>query len=401
MKKALEGIKVLDFTNVLAGPFCTANLADLGAEVIKIERPGSGDGSRIFGPFVYDEDGTKQSGYYIYANRGKKGITLNLKNEKAREIIYDLVKKCDVVVENFSPGVMEKLGYSYEKFKEINPSIVYCSISGFGQVSPHRNLPAYDIVAQGRAGMMSITGYPDNPPARVGSSLGDISAGLYAVLGIMVALFHREKTGEGQMVDIAMMDSVFSFIETNIVRHTIGGIDPVRVGARHPLSAPFDIYRCKDGEYVIIAIASNIHFKVLCDLMGRPELPEDPKFDEDWNRSDNDVELKEIIEDFLSDYTLDEAIDMFQKNHIPCGPIFDIKKACQDESILSREMLVDIEQPKAGKLRITGNPVKLSETPPDPKHPAPLLGQHTEEILKAELGYTDEQIAKLKEDKVI
>lgn len=395
MDKALAGIKVLDFTNVLAGPFCTSNLSDLGAEVIKIERPGTGDGSRIFGPFIND-----QSGYYIFANRGKKGIDLNFKSDKAKEIVYELVKKVDVVVENFKPGVMEKLGFSYEKLKEINPSIIYCSISGFGQDSPHRNLPAYDIVAQGRAGMMSITGYPDNPPARVGSSLGDISAGLYAAYGIMVALFHRERTGEGQLVDIAMMDSVFTFIETNIVRHTIGGIMPKRVGARHPLSAPFDIYKCKDGGYVIIAVASDPHFQRLCDVMGQPDLPKNPKFDSDPHRSENDVELKAIIEEWLKDYTVDEAIDKFNEVGIPCGPIFDIAQACKDESILHRDMLVEIDQPGAGKLKITGNPVKLSKTPPDPAHPAPLLGQHTEEVLKEELGYSDDEIAKLKDEGV-
>ncbi|WP_138159884.1 CaiB/BaiF CoA transferase family protein [Peptoniphilus catoniae] len=395
MNKALEGVKVLDFTNVLAGPFCTMNLADFGAEVIKIERPGTGDGSRIFGPFV-----EKQSGYYIFANRGKRGITLDLKNQKAKEIIYELVKKVDVVVENFKPGVMEKLGFSYEDFKKLNPGLVYCSISGFGQVSPHRDLPSYDIVAQGRAGMMSITGYPDNPPARVGSSLGDVSAGLYGAFGIMLALYHKEKTGEGQLVDVALMDSVFAFIETNIVRHTIGKILPKRVGARHPLSAPFDIYKCKDGQYVIIAVASNPHFNALCDLIGRPDLPKNPKFDEDWHRSDNDVELKAIIEDFLKDYTLDEAVKLFEEHSIPCGPIFTVEQACKDESILARKMLVDIDQPEAGKLTITGNPVKLSQTPPDPEHPAPLLGQDTREVLKEYLGYSDEELDKLKEEKV-
>lgn len=396
MDKALEGVKVLDFTAILAGPFCTMNLSDLGAEVIKIERPKVGDGSKIFGPFL-----NGQSGYFTLVNRGKKGVTINLKSEEGKKIVYELVKKVDVVVENFSPGVMDKLGFGYEKLKEINPGLVYCSISGYGQVSPHRDLPSYDIVAQGRAGMMSITGYPDNPPARVGSSLGDVSAGLYAAFGVVSALYHKERTGEGQLVDIALLDSVFAFEETNVVRHTIGGIDPVRVGARHPLSAPFDIYKCKDGKYVIIAIASNLHFNTLCELMGRPDLPKDPKFDEDWNRSDNDVELKEIIEDWLKDYTADEAIDLFQKNHIPCGPLYTIREACKDESILAREMLVEIDQPGMGKVRITGNPVKLSKTPPDPKHPAPLLGEHNKEILEGMLGYTDEEVKKLEEDGII
>ena len=392
MNKVLSGIRVLDFSQVLAGPFCTMNLADFGAEVIKIEKPGSGDGSRIFGPFVAD-----QSGYYILVNRGKKGITLDLK--KGKDIIYEMVKSCDIVVENFKPGVMEKLGYSYDKLKEINPRLIYCSISGFGQDSPMRDLPAYDIVAQGMSGMMSITGYPNDPPARVGSSLGDVSAGLYAVTGILLALYNREKTGKGQYVDIAMLDSVFAFIETNVVRHTIGGVHPTRVGARHPLSAPFDIDMCKDA-YVIIAVASDHHFAKLCEMIGQPDLIKNPKFDSDPHRSENDVELKAILEKFLADYTVDEAMKMMQERSIPCGPLCTVDEACQNPSILARDMLVEIDQPGAGKLKITGNPMKLSDTPPDPKHAAPLLGQDTKSVLKDDFGFSEEQISKWESEKI-
>lgn len=393
MKQALSGIRVLDFTQVLAGPYCTMNLADFGAEVIKVEKPGTGDGSRIFGPFVND-----QSGYYTLVNRGKKGITLDLK--KGKEIIYDMVKTCDIVVENFKPGVMEKLGLSYDKLKEYNPALIYCSISGFGQKSPLRDLPAYDIVAQGMSGMMSITGYPNTPPARVGSSLGDVSAGLYAVTGILLALYNREITGKGQYVDIAMLDSVFTFVETNVVRYTIGGVHPTRVGARHPLSAPFDIYRCKDA-HVIIAVASDSHFAKLCEIIGQPDLIQNPKFDSDPHRSDNDVELKAILEDFFKDYTVAEAIEMMQKYSIPCGPLCTVDEACENPSILQRNMLVEIDQPGMGKVKITGNPIKLSETPPDPKHPAPLLGQDTKEVLQDIFGFSQEQVAKWEAEHII
>ncbi len=385
MNKALDGVRVLDFTQILAGPFCTMNLADFGAEVIKIEKPGDGDGSRIFGPFV-----NGQSGYYTLVNRGKKGIALDLK--KGKSIIYDMVKTCDIVVENFKPGVMEKLGFSYEKLKEINPSIVYCSISGFGQDSPMRDLAAYDIVAQGMSGMMSITGYPDTPPARVGSSLGDISAGLYAVTGILLALYNREKTGEGQYVDVALLDSVFAFVETNVVRHTIGGIHPTRVGARHPLSAPFDIYRCKDA-HVIIAVASDPHFAKLCEMIGQPDLIRNPKFDSDPHRSENDVELKAILEKFLADYSVAEAMEMMQARAIPCGPLCTVDEACENPSILKREMLVEIDQPGMGRVKITGNPMKLSKTPADPRHPAPILGRDTKDVLHSVFGFSQEQIS--------
>ena len=393
MNKALSGIRVLDFTQVLAGPFCTMNLADFGAEVIKIEKPGTGDGSRIFGPFV-----NGQSGYYTLVNRGKKGVAIDLK--KGRDIIYEMVRNCDIVVENFKPGVMEKLGYSYEQLKKVNPEIIYCSISGFGQDSPMRDLPAYDIVAQGMSGMMSITGYPNTPPARVGSSLGDVSAGLYAVTGILLALYNRERTGQGQYVDIAMLDSVFAFIETNVVRHTIGGVHPTRVGARHPLSAPFDIYRCKDA-HVIIAVASDHHFAKLCEIIGQPDLIKNPKFDSDPHRSENDVELKAILENFFGNYTVAEAMEMMQKESIPCGPLCTVDEACQNPSILQREMLVEIDQPGAGKLKITGNPIKLSQTPPDPCHPAPLLGQDTQEVLRDTFGFSDTQISKWKEENIV
>lgn len=393
MNHVLEGIRVLDFTQVLAGPFCTMNLADFGAEVIKIEKPGSGDGSRIFGPFLNGE-----SGYYTLVNRGKKGIALDLK--RGKDVIYEMVKSCDIVVENFKPGVMEKLGYSYDQLKTINPRLIYCSISGFGQDSPMRNLPAYDIVAQGMSGMMSITGYPDSPPARVGSSLGDVSAGLYAVTGILLALYERERSGKGQYVDIAMLDSVFAFIETNVVRHTIGGIHPTRVGARHPLSAPFDIYRCKDA-HVIIAVASDAHFAKLCEIIGQPDLIKNPKFDSDPHRSENDVELKAILESFFKDYTVAEAMDMMQKMSIPCGPLCTVDEACENPSILKREMLVEVDQPKMGKVKITGNPMKLSRTPADPRHPAPLLGQDTKEVLQNTFGYSAEQVAKLEQEHII
>jgi len=387
MSKALNGIRVLDFSRILAGPFCAMNLADLGAEVIKIEKPETGDDSRVFGPFI-----DHQSGYYILVNRGKKGITLDLKHPKAREIVYQMVRNSDVLVENFKPGVMEKLGLSYDTLKEINPGLIYCSISGFGQDSPYRNRAAYDLVAQGMSGMMSITGFPDSPPTRLGSSLGDMSAGLYGAFGIMAALYSREKTGKGQYVDIAMMDSVFAFMETNVVRYTIGKTIPTRVGSRHPLSAPFDSYQCGDG-LVIIAIANDTLFARLCELMGQPELRNDPRFDSDPNRSEHAQALKAIIERFLADYTVEEAMEMMLKLSLPCAPIQDVRQACEDPSILKREMLVEIDQPEAGKLVITGNPVKLSETPVDPKHPAPLLGQDTKDVLRDLFGYTEEQIS--------
>lgn len=393
MHKTLEGIRILDFTQFLSGPFCTMNLADFGAEVIKIERPDTGDVSRTFGPFV-----NGQSSYYTLINRGKKGITLDLK--RGREIVLEMVKSCDVLTENFKPGVMERLGLSYEDVSTVNPGIIYCSISGFGQTSPYRSLRSYDVVAQGMSGLMNITGYPDDLPARAGCSVGDLSAGMYAVTAILLALYEREKSGKGQRIDIAMLDTTFAFLETNVVRYTIGGIHPQRVGARHPISAPFDLYRCSDGM-VIIAVASNPHFEILCRMIGRAELSSDPRFDTDSHRSANDKELRIILEQFLKDYSVEEAVSMMEEHGIPCGPLCSVEDACQNESILQREMLVEIDQPGMGEVKITGNPVKMSVSQTKPQDAAPKLGQNNLEIFRDTFGFTQDQIRKLEKEHII
>ena len=392
MEKALEGIRVLDLSQFLSGPFCTMNLADFGAEVIKIERPGAGEGSRAFGPFK-----NGQSGYYTLVNRGKKSVTLDLK--KGQEILYKMVMDCDVLVENFKPGVMESLGYSYECLHAINPRLIYCAISGFGQTGPLRTLRSYDVVAQGMSGLMSITGYPDGQPARAGCSVGDLSASMYALSGILMALYQREKTGEGQLIDISMLDSTFAFLETNVVRYTIGGECPKRVGARHPLSAPFDVYRCKGGA-VVIAIASNNHFAALCRLIGQPALIQDAKFDEDCHRSANDAELKQIIERALMDCTSEECLRLLRAEGIPCGPLNSVEEACENQSLLLRDMLVEIDQPGMGRVKITGNPIKMSATPPNPAHPAPGLGENTQEVLRKTFGFSEEALRRWQSENV-
>ncbi len=393
MNKALEGIRVLDFTQFLSGPFCTMNLADFGAEVIKVERPEVGEVSRTFGPFL-----NGQSSYYTLLNRGKKSITLDLK--KGQNIVLEMVKKCDILVENFKPGVMERLGLSYKRLREINPRLIYCSISGFGQVGPYRHLRSYDVVAQGMTGLMDITGYPDAPPARAGCSVGDLSASMYAISGILLALYERKRSNRGQRIDIAMMDTTFAFLETNVTRYTIGGISPRRVGARHPVSAPFDLYHCKDG-WMLIAIASNPHFDLLCEIMGRPELAQDPQYDTDSHRSANDMELKKILESFLADYTVTEAVELLQAKGIPCGPLCSVEEACRNPSIRQREMLVRIDQPGIGEVEITGNPIKMSGNETRPEKAAPLLGQDNQDVFRDLLGFSDAQIAQWQEEHII
>jgi CoA:oxalate CoA-transferase len=375
VQKSLEGIKVLDFSRVLAGPYCTMLMADMGAEVIKIERPGSGDDTRGFGPYQNGE-----SAYFALLNRGKKSITLDLKSVEDIEIIKSLVKESDVVVENFRPGVMKKLGLDYETLKGINPKLIYTSISGFGQYGPYSQRPAYDLVAQAMGGMTSITGHPDNPPTRTGSSLGDMSAALYAAYGTMVALFHRERTGEGQYLDIAMMDSIFSMLETNVLRYTVDNIVPTRIGSRHPISTPFDIYVAKDG-YIVIAVANNPLFEKLCNVIGKPELLNDPKFVTDSLRTENEKQLKDILETWLKDYSVDEAEMLIGSAGVPCSRINSIKDVIEDEHTKVREMLVEIDHPIAGQMKLAGNPVKLSLTPPKIEESSPMLGEHNDEII--------------------
>lgn len=375
MKQSLEGVRVLDFSRVLAGPYCTMLMADMGAEVIKIERPGAGDDTRGFGPFQNGE-----SAYFALLNRGKKSIELDLKSAKDIEIVRELIKDSDVIVENFRPGVMKKLGLDYESVKEINPQIVYTSISGFGQYGPYSQRPAYDLVAQAMGGMTSITGHPENPPTRTGSSLGDMSAALYASYGTMVALYHRAMTGEGQHVDIAMVDSIFAMLETNVLRYTVDGVVPERIGSRHPISTPFDIYQAKDG-YIVIAVANNPLFAKLCQVIGQPELYQDPRFETDSLRTEHERDLKGILEAWLQQHTVEEAERLIGEAGVPCSRIHSIQEIVEDEHTNIREMLVDVEHPIAGTMKLVGNPVKLSSTPPIIEKRSPLLGEHTEEVI--------------------
>lgn len=376
MAKALEGITILDFSRVLAGPYCTMLLADLGAEVIKVELPGFGDDTRHFGPYVNGE-----SAYFALVNRGKKSIELDLKNPEHIDLIKEMVRDVDVVVENFRPGVIQKLGLDYETLKAINPGLVYTSISGFGQNTSLSHRPAYDLVAQAIGGMASITGYADSPPTRTGNSLGDMSAALYAAYGTMVALFHKQRTGVGQFVDISMVDSIFAMLETNVLRYTINKEVPQRIGSRHPISTPFDIFKTKD-DYLVIAIANNRLFEKFCEAIQMPELSKDERFVTDELRTENETQLKEIIESWLANYTSIEAEKILEQSGIPASRINTIKDIAEDPLMAERDMLIDVEHPTAGTMRITGNPVKLSETPAQINKIIPVLGVNNEEIFE-------------------
>ena len=396
MSKPLEGIKVLDLTRVLAGPFCTMVLSDLGAEVIKVEIPKLGDDSRYFGPFK-----NKQSLYFLSLNRAKKSITLNLKTAEGKKIFKDLIKEFDVLVENYRPGTMEKLGLGYDVLKEINPNLIYAAASGFGHFGPDSKKPAYDILAQARGGIMSITGWPETPPTRVGMSTGDITASLFTAIGISSALFQREKTGKGQKIDVAMLDCQVAILENALARYQVDGISPTPIGNRHPTITPFQAFKAED-DYFVLPIGNDNLWVKFCKIIEREELITDIKFACNGARTENLELLTPLLDDIFVTRTAKQWIELFEEQGIPCGPINNIEKVINDEQVLARNMIVEVEDERAGTTQIAGNPIKMTSIPEEKKRdPAPKLGEHTSEILSKYLEFDEDKLKQLKEDGVI
>ncbi len=391
----LEGVRVLDLSRVLAGPFCTMLLADLGAEVIKIEEPERGDDARSFPPFVGD-----QSAYFINVNRGKKSIALNLKHPKGREIFLKLAEISDVVVENFRPGVAERLGIGYEDVRRVNPKIVYASISGFGQYGPYRNRAGYDLIGQAMGGIMSITGWPDTPPTKVGTAIADILAALFCCTGILAALRAREITGEGQRVDVSLVDSVVAACEAYLEMYLVEGRVPTRIGNRYEFVYPYDSFRTKDG-WVVIGAGNDSLWRRLCEAMGMEELVGDPRFETNRRRVENHGELKTIIEEWTRERSTREVVEILTEHGVPCAPVYTIRDVCEDEHVAAREMLVEIRQPGVGRIKVVGCPIKMEPSKARIRGGAPLLGQHTDEILEELLGYSNEEISRLREEGVV
>jgi len=395
-KGPLHGIRVLDLTKVLAGPFCTMILADLGAEVIKIEKPGVGDDSRFFTPFIKD-----QSAYFININRGKKSIVINLKNPKGKELFLKLVEKADVVVENFKPGTMEKLGLSYDVLKKVNPRIIYASISGFGQYGPYRDRLAYDLIAQAMGGIMSITGWPETPPTRVGTAIADILAGLYCCIAILAALRAREVTGEGQRIDVAMVDSVMAACEAYNEMWLVEKKIPTRIGNRYEFVYPYDSFKAKDG-WVVIGVGNDDMWKRFCNAIGKPELINHENFNTNEKRVKNHREVRKVVEEWTTKRNVSEIVRTLLKHKIPCAPIYSMRDVCEDEHIAKiREMVVEITQPGVGKVKIVGSPIKITPSTCKVQGPAPLLGQHTREVLKEVLGMSNKEIEDLEKERAI
>lgn len=374
--KALSGLKVIDLTSALSGPFCTMFFGDFGAEVIKIE-PVGGEQCRAWGPL---DEKSGESGFYSYINRNKKGCTLNLKSEKGLEMFYELIKDADFLCENYKGGVTKKLKIDYETLKEINPRLIYVSGSGFGQTSPYSNRPCYDIVAQAMGGIVNLTGFKETSPVKVGPSIADHVSGIYQMVGALIALHHRNKTGEGQLVDVAMVDTVFSILENAIPTYTMEGIVPERNGNIDPSISPFDIYQCKDG-YVALGVGNNRLWAKLCKVMDREDLIEDDRFSTNELRSKNYIpELRDIIRAYCIEHTKNELENIMEEASIPCGPVLDVGEAVNHPHIKAREMIVNVEHPTAGTIPMQGIVPKLSATPGTIDAPSPLLGQHNREI---------------------
>lgn len=390
-KRPLDGVNVIDFTRVYAGPYCTMMLADLGAEVIKIEKQGTGDDTHDFQPV---KDG--ESGYFTYLNRNKKSLSLNLKAKESIEIIKELATWADIVVENFSPGVVDRLGVGYDDLKAVNPRIIYGSISGFGQSGPYSKKPAYDLVCQAMGGYMTITGEADGKPYKLGTSIADAAAGIHMAYALVAALYYREKTGIGQFVDVAMMDTVFSTLENFIVTKTLTGTAPSRNGNANLGSAPFNLYKTKDG-YVTIACANNKLFEKLTTAIGKTDLLKDPRYKENSLRKKNESTLNKAIEEWTSQHTTKAVCNILEAAAIPAGPILTIDELVEDPHLKARNMLVDIPHPKFGMIQYPGNPIKYSKTSDLCFNSAPLLGEHNEDVLKTILHKSAEEIKALQD----
>ena len=388
--KALENLVVLDLTRVLAGPYSAMMMGDFGANIIKIEQPGVGDDSRAFGPFV-----GKESAYYMSLNRNKRSMTLNFKEQGARDLFKEMVKKADVVLENYRPGTMEKFGLGYDVLKEINPSIIYAACSGFGETGPYSQKPAYDIIVQAMGGIMSITGQEGGEPTRPGASIGDIIAGLFTTIGVSMALYHRAMTGEGQKIDVAMLDCQVAILENAISRYLVNGVVPGPLGNRHPSITPFEAFTASDG-HVIVGAGNDRLWKKLCEMIGKPELISDSRFLTNGDRTNNQKALKPILDEVFKTKKIDEWLAMLEEAGVPCAPINTVDRVVKDPQVNARHMLVEIEHPVAGKMHLPGVPIKMYKTPGSVDKAAPLLGQHTEEILKELLGMSKEEVDALR-----
>jgi CoA:oxalate CoA-transferase len=395
-QQPLRGVRVLDLTRVLAGPFCTMNLADLGAEVIKIEMPGRGDDSRSFAPVMPSGD----SGYFYSVNRGKRSITLDLRTEEGAKVFLELAAKSDVVVENFSPGTMDRFKTGYAQLKAANPKIILCSISGFGQTGPKASAPAYDIVAQALGGTMSITGNPGGEPVRCGVSVGDLSAALYGIIAILSALRVRDRDGVGNHVDIAMLDCQVAMLEDALARYSVSGKIPGRLGTRHPSITPFQQFRAADDYFVMGAGNESIWLR-FCDALAMPQLKDDPRFATNADRTANHPELEAILARIFATQPRDHWLRILTDASVPCAPIANVEEVSRDPHLAARNMILHAEHSSFDGLIVPGSPLKSAGDKDIPATRAPGLGEDTDTVLASVLGYDSSRLSELRKRSII
>jgi formyl-CoA transferase len=396
MSQPLEGFRILDLSRILAGPYCSMLLGDLGAEVIKVERPGVGDDTRAWGPpFAAGE-----SAYYLCANRNKKSITVNLKSPDGQEIIRQLARVSDVLLENFKVGELTELGLGYDQLKELNPGLVYCSITGYGQTGPDKDLPGYDFIIQGRGGVMSITGEPDGEPMKVGVAVVDITAGLFAANAIQAALLARARTGRGQALDIALLDAQVAWLANVASNYLVSNKRPERFGNGHPTIVPYQSFRARDG-FFCLAVGNDGQWRKLCTMLKRSDLADDPRFATNPARVQQREALIPLLQEVFATADIAHWLREIAAAGIPCGPVQSIDQVFADPQVLQREMVWTVPHPTANAVRLVGSPLKLSETPVMLRSHPPLLGEHTNEVLTDLLGYSSEALARLRKDGAI
>ena len=407
MTAPLTGLRVVDLSRILAGPWCTQLLGDLGAEIIKIEHPKKGDDTRQWGPpWLKDVDGeeTKESSYYLSANRNKSSVALDIAHKEGQRVLIDLVKKSDIFIENFKVGGLAKYGLDYASLKEINPGLIYVSITGFGQTGPMASQPGYDYLIQGLGGLMSITGQPDGEPGggpqRVGIAISDITTGLYATVGILSAIHHREKTGEGQYIDLALLDTQVGWLANQASNFLTGGKLPVRTGKWHPNLAPYQPFKTQDGN-IIIAVGNDSQFADLCQFIGLGWMTEDEKFATNPARNNNRIELEKLIENKIQQYPSSYWLAHLPQEGVPASAINNIQQTFEMDQVREREMQIELEHPLAGKVAGVANPLKFSATPVEYRNAAPVHGADTEEVLSKVLGYDPSRVTELKTNDVI
>jgi formyl-CoA transferase len=393
MTRALDGVRILDFSRVLAGPYCGMILADLGADVIKIERDGVGDDLRSWGP-PFTSDG--ESTYFLSVNRNKRSIVLDLKTEASHDLARGLVRNSDVVLENFRPGVMESLGLGYEQLKEINPKLIYCSITGYGTKGPLMDRPGYDIIIQSMGGLMSITGEPDGFPMRVGVAIVDLVTGLYSVIAILGALQSRARNGHGQRVDLSLLESCLSAMPNLTAGYLIGGAKPQRLGNGHPNAVPYKTFPTRDG-HVTLAIGNDGQWQRFCNAVGHPELASHPSYAQNHERIVRRAEVEQLVTGWLKQKDTDDWIKVLEQAEVPCGPVYTIDRILADPQVAALELVKAVNHPTSGQLRIVGAPFHLSADNTEPYRPPPLLGEHTQAILKEVLNLSDARICELTE----